>query len=125
MKYSLYGHEIDEESNPYAAGLGWVVKPQSQGLFGSPGHAQNRTEEKQKLIGFKLTEKGIPRQGYKLFSFDNNEIGRVTSGTFSPTLSEGIGIAYVDKPFSEVGSQLEIEIRHRRVRATVVKTPFI
>ena len=126
MKYSLYGHEIDEESNPYAAGLGWVVKPRSKDFIGR--EAMLRVKEEglpQKLVGFKLTERGIPRQGYRLFSFDNNEIGRVTSGTLSPTLGESIGIAYVEKSFSEVGTEFMVEIRNKKVGAVVVKTPFV
>lgn len=126
MKYSLYGHEIDEESNPYSAGLGWVVKPQLKDFVGR--EAMLRAKEAglpRKLIGFKLTERGIPRKGYKLFSFDNREVGRVTSGTLSPTLEESIGMAYVDRSFSKVGVELTMAIRNKRVRAVVVKTPFL
>ena len=126
MKYSLYGHEIDEASNPYSAELGWVVKPKCKDFIGREAMLRaKKVGLPQKLVGFKLTERGIPRQGYRLFSFDNNEIGRVTSGTLSPTLGESIGIAYVDKSFSEVGTEFAVEIRNKKVRAVVVKTPFV
>ncbi len=126
MKYSLYGHEIDENSNPYAAGLGWVVKPKIKDFLGRKAILEAKEAGlPQKIVGFQMQEKGIPRQGYKLFDFDNNEIGKVTSGTLSPMLEKGIGIAYVNKVFSEVGTEFMVEIRQQKVRATVVKTPFL
>ena len=123
MKYCLYGHEIDEEINPYEAGLGWVVKPHKD-FIGKASLLEARPVHK-KLIGFKLTQRGIPRQGYKLFSLDNHKIGRVTSGTLSPILNEGIGIAYVDSSFSQVGTELTVEIHNKKIGAIVVKTPFV
>lgn len=126
MKYSLYGHEIDDTTNPYEAALGWVVKPQSKDFIGK-SLILNVKENglKRKLIGFKLRDRGIPREGYRLLSFDNREIGRVTSGTLSPSLNESIGIAYVDLSLAEVGSEFNVDIRGRGVRAVVVPTPFV
>lgn len=126
MKYSLYGHEIDDTTNPYGAGLGWVVRPAKKDFLGkTPIVTRKEQGLKQKLIGFQLTEKGIPRQGYTLFSFDNNEIGKVTSGTMSPTLNAPIGIAWIDSGFAEVGTEFAVDIRGRKVRAKVVPTPFV
>lgn len=126
MKYSLYGHEIDDESNPYEAGLGWVVKPQAKDFIGKAKMlAYKEKGLKRKLIGFKLLERGIPRQGYGLFSFDSREIGKVTSGTMSPTLNEFIGIGYVDLDFSAEGSEIAVDIRGKKIKAKVVKTPFV
>ncbi|MGE0761726.1 MAG: glycine cleavage system aminomethyltransferase GcvT [Bdellovibrionales bacterium] len=126
MKYSLYGHEIDDESNPYEAGLGWVVKPDQKDFVGKePMLKYKAAGLKRKLIGLIMTERGIPRAGYALFSFDNKEIGKVTSGTVSPSLNDNIGIAYVDVAFAEVGTLLNVDIRGRKVQARVVKTPFI
>lgn len=126
MKYSLYGHEISDETNPFEAGLGWVVKWKDKEFLGK-SHCIAAREKglKRKLIGFKLLEKGIPRQGYKLFSFDSKEIGEVTSGTLSPTLNEAIGIGYVSTELSDVGSEFLVEIRSRKVKAIVVQTPFV
>jgi aminomethyltransferase len=126
MKYSLYGHEIDDTSNPYEAGLGWVVKPEAKNFMGKDKILQRRGPLAQrKLIGFKMLEKGIPRQGYNLFSFDNREIGRVTSGTHSPSLDAPIGIGYVAVGFDKEGSEFMVDIRGRKVKAQVCKTPFV
>ena len=126
MKYPLYGHEIDAVSNPYSAGLGWVVKPDAKDFIGRAAMLQGKEKGlPRRLIGIKMLERGIPRQGYKLFSFDNKEIGLVTSGTPSPSLNENIGVAYLDKAWCEVGKKLNVDIRGRMVQAAVVATPFV
>jgi aminomethyltransferase len=126
MKYSLYGHEIDDTTNPYEAGLGWVVKPAKKEFIGkAPMVAARDAGLKRKLVGFVLTDRGIPRQGYGLLSFDNKEIGRVTSGTQSPSTNESIGIGYVDVAFAEVGREFNVDIRGRGAKARVVATPFV
>jgi aminomethyltransferase len=126
MKYSLYGHEIDDTTNPYEAGLGWVVKPAKKDFIGKAKiMAVKEAGLKRKLIGFTLQDRGIPRQGYALLSFDNKEIGRVTSGTLSPTLNVSIGIAYVDAAYAEVGAEFNVDIRGRGAKARVVPTPFV
>lgn len=126
MKYSLYGHEIDDLSNPYAAGLGWVIKPAKKDFIGK--NIILSTKEKglaKKLIGFKMLDKGIPRQGYTLWNEQNESVGYVTSGTHSPTLDEPIGIGYLDVTLSEEGSTFFVDIRGRKVKAQVAKTPFV
>ncbi len=126
MKYCLYGHEIDETTNPYEAGLGWVVKPAKKDFIGKAAMLAVRDAGlKRKLVGFVLEERGIPRQGYNLLSFDNKEIGRVTSGTQSPSLNIPIGIGYVDVAHSELGSEIYVDIRGRGAKARVVATPFV
>lgn len=126
MKYCLYGHEIDDTTNPYEAGLGWVVKPAKKDFIGKAAMLAVRDAGlKRKLVGFVLEERGIPRQGYTLLSFDNKEIGRVTSGTQSPSLNIPIGIGYVDVAYSEIGSEIYVEIRGRGAKAKVVATPFV
>lgn len=126
MKYSLYGHEIDDTTNPYGAGLGWVVKPAQKDFLGKPAIVEGKERGLlRKLVGFRLLEKGIPRQGYSLFSFDNGEIGKVTSGTMSPSLSAPIGIAWIDAGFSGTGTEFAVDIRGRKARAVVVPTPFV
>lgn len=126
MKYSLYGHEIDDTTNPYEAGLGWVVKPAAKDFIGKAKMvAVKEAGVRRKLIGFTLTERGIPRQGYALLSFDNKEIGRVTSGTLSPSLNVSIGIAYIDADYAEVGREFNVDIRGRGTKAKVVPTPFV
>lgn len=126
MKYSLYGHEIDDTTNPYAAGLGWVIKPSAKNFISKEKILSEKEKGlSQKLIGFKMLEKGIPRQGYPIFSFDNRESGKVTSGTHSPTLDEPIGIAYVSTELSNDGTEFYVDIRGRKVKAKVCKTPFV
>ncbi len=126
MKYSLYGNEIDDTTNPYAAGLGWVVKPQKKDFCGKTAMLERKEQGLgKKLVGFQLLEKGIPRTGYTLFSFDNQEIGTVTSGTMSPTLSVPIGIGWVETAYSPEGTEFAVDIRGRKVKAKVVATPFV
>ena len=126
MKYSLYGHEIDDDTNPYEAGLGWAIKPNAKDFMGKGIilHVKNQGL-KRKLIGFKMLERGIPRQGYEIKNASGEKIGVVTSGTHSPTLDEPIGIAYVGPSFATEGSQFFVDIRGKLVKAHVVKTPFV
>ncbi len=129
MKYSLYGHEIDEETNPIEAGLGWAVKFKKGDFIGREKILKMKEEGPAcKLIGFKMLERGgIPRQGYKIYSDDKSsyQIGHVTSGILSPTLGVGIGIGYVQKSFEQIGCKIHVAIRQRFIGAEVVKTPFI
>jgi aminomethyltransferase len=132
MKYSLYGHEIDDTTGPYEAGLGWVVKPKAKDFLSKNLIlAAKDAGLKRKLVGLKLLDRGIPRQGMKILAphFDNQaaprEIGVVTSGTQAPSTGESIGIAYVDREFSEVGCEIAVDVRGRAAKAQVVKTPFV
>jgi aminomethyltransferase len=125
MKYSLYGNEIDDTTNPFEAGLGWVVKPAAKDFIGKQKMLSSKQQLQRKLVGFRMIEKGIPRHGYKLKSSADAEIGHVTSGTHSPSLNTPIGIGYVSSECSELGSEIFVDIRGRNVRAEVVKTPFI
>jgi aminomethyltransferase len=126
MKYSLYGQEIDAQTNPYASGLGWVIKPQAKDFLGrGPMVAGKESGRLQKLVGLKLLDKGIPRKDYEVWDEKNKIIGRVTSGTLSPSTGEAIGIAFVDKEHASVGTHLYVNIRNRAVKAEVVVTPFV
>ena len=126
MKFSLYGHEIDDSTNPYEASLGWAMKPDVKDFIGKTEILKVKEQGlKRKLIGFKMLERGIPRQGYEIKKETGEKIGVVTSGTHSPTLDEPIGIAYVESSFSPLGSQFFVDIRGKLVKAQVVKTPFV
>lgn len=126
MKYSLYGHEIDDTTNPYEAGLGWAMKPAAKDFMNKAAIvAIKENGLKKKLIGFKMRERGIPRQGYEIKTADGQKIGWVTSGTHSPTLDEPIGIAYVESSKSSENSEFFVDIRGKLVKACVVKTPFV
>lgn len=126
MKYPLYGHELTDEGNPLEAGLSWVVKLDKDDFVGrSPiAHAKEQVLPR-KLVGIKLRDRGIPRQGYPLMTRDGaQQIGEVTSGTQSPSLKEAIAIAYVKTPFAADGTELAVNIRGTMVPAVVVQTPF-
>jgi aminomethyltransferase len=126
MKYSLYGHEIDDNSNPYEAGLGWVTKPMAKDFIGkAPIIAVKEKGLKRKLIGFELVDRGIPRQGYELKSPGGETIGVCTSGTMSPLTGASIGIGYVTVPFAADGTEIAVDIRGKLVKAKVRPTPFI
>ncbi len=126
MKYSLYGNEITDLTNPIEAGLGWVVKLDKGDFIGrEPIQKMKENGPKRKLIGFKMLDRGIPRHDYKLLSLDGEEVGIVTSGTMSPTLDEAVGIGYLREDLSKLGSEFFVEIRGRKTKAQVVQTPFV
>ncbi len=124
MKFALYGNDIDETTNPIEAGLGWVTKVNKGDFIGRD--AILNIKEKgisRKLIGFEINGRVIPRQGYRCQQGDLR-IGDVTSGCWSPSLEKGIGMAYLLKEFTPVGTRFEIDVRGRRIAAEVVETPF-
>ncbi len=126
MKFSLYGHEISDTTNPYEATLGWAIKPQAKDFIGKEPMLKAKADGlKQKLIGFKMLERGIPRQGYEMKNKSGEKVGVVTSGTHSPTLDEPVGIAYVEVALSKEGQEIFVDIRGKLVKACVVKTPFV
>lgn len=125
-KYSLYGNEIDDNTNPYSAGLGWVIKPTAKDFMGkSVILAQKEKGLSEKLIGFKLLDKGIPRHGYELYDASQNKCGIVTSGTLSPSLNESVGIGYLRSDLTADGSTFFVDIRGKKIPAKVVPTPFV
>jgi aminomethyltransferase len=126
VAYRLYGNDMDEEHTPLEAGLGWIVKLDKPGGFvGSKALIQQKQEGlKRKLIGFKLTGKGIARHGYPALN-QGSRVGEVTSGTMSPILKESIGLAYLPSELSRAGTAFDVEIRGKPVAAQVVKTPFV
>jgi len=128
VAYRLYGNDLDAEHTPLEAGLGWIVKLDKPGGFiGQEAlQAQKAQGLSRKLVGFKLTGKGIARHGYPVRAVGNPaHVGEVTSGTMSPVLKEPIGLAYVPSALSKEGTVFEVEIRGKPVAALVVKTPFI
>jgi len=124
MGYCLYGNDINDDTSPFEAGLGWITKftkdfVNSEALAKEKAHGPER-----KLIAFELDDRGIPRQDYDIVDGNGKKIGTVTSGTMSPSMGKGIGLGYVPSVFSEVGSKINIEIRKKSVPATIVKLPF-
>jgi len=124
MKYALYGNDIDKRTNPYEAGLGWVVKLDKGDFIGKDVLVKIKKEgTKRKLVCFVLKEKGFPRKGYDIHK-DSKRIGNVTSGIFSPSLEKGIGLGYVPKEFAKVGEKIDILIRGKPFTSEIIKPPF-
>ncbi len=124
-KMCLYGNDIDQTTNPLEAGLGWITKLDKGDFIGRDVLLKVKEEGVQRrLVAFTLDGSGFPRHGYKIFK-DGEELGVVTSGTVSPMLEKGIGLGYVKKGYTKVGTAIEIEVRKKRIPATIIKPPFI
>ena len=124
MGYCLYGNDIDEETSPEEANLRWITKVDTSFIGHEIIDKQIKKGSKRKLIGFKLIEKSIPRSGYEVFDINSKLIGKVTSGTFSPVLKKGIGLAYLDS-VNIKDDLIYIKIRNNLSKAEIIKTPFI
>ena len=126
VAYRLYGNDMDEEHTPLEAGLGWIVKLDKPGGFIGSQALQKQKQQglARKLVGFKLTGKGIARHGYPALK-EGQRVGEVTSGTMSPVLKEPIGLAYLPAAISKEGNTFDVEIRGKPVPAQVAKTPFV
>lgn len=123
--FCLYGNDINDETSPIEAGLGWITKF-TKNFINSEYHSNLKTNGvSKKLVGFELIDRGIPRHYYKIKDVSGNEIGEVTSGTQSPSMNKGIGMGYVKTEYSKIGSEIFIEIREKLLKAVVVKIPFL
>lgn len=122
--YCLYGHELDENTNPLEAGLGWTVKL-NKGDFLCRDALQQTKEQglRKKLVGIEMVDRGVVRGGYAIYDGDR-QIGTVTSGAPSPTLNKNIGMGYVDTANATPGKQVQIDIRGKRAAAQIVALPF-
>ena len=124
VAYRLYGSDMDDGTTPLEAGLAWVVKLDKGEFLGRDAMLRQKEQGlSRKLVGFVLTEAGIPRHGYPVLQ-DGRKVGEVTSGTKSPSLGTSIGLAYVPPSLAAEGSTFAVEIRGRPVAAKAVKTPF-
>lgn len=124
-KYALYGHELSPEITPLEGGLGWITKLDKPSFIGRDVLVRMKAAGvPRKLVGFSMTEPGIPRADYPVYA-GSEPIGVVTSGTMSPSLRVGIGLALVEAAHGAIGTPLKIGIRSRLVGAEVVKTPFV
>ena len=125
MGYCLYGNDIDDNTSPIEAGLGWITKFNKQFINSESLAKQKEQGVERKLVGFEMMEKAIPRSHYEICNEAGNVIGQVTSGSQSPTLGKGIGMGYVLTEFTEVGKEIFIKVRNNLLKARVVKPPFI
>ncbi len=124
MGFCLYGNDIDDTTSPLEAGLGWITKFTKDFVNSANLSAQKQDGVKRKLVGFEMLERGIPRHDYEICDAAGNTIGKVTSGTQSPSLQKAIGLGYIATDFAKEDSEIFIKIREQLVKAQVVKFPF-
>lgn len=124
--FCLYGNDIDETTSPIEAGLGWITKfTEEKDFIDKKVLAQQKSDKPtRRLRGFVLQVKGIPRAGYSIVDADGNKIGHVTSGTMSPMMKQGIGLGYIETANAAFGNEVFIEVRNKKLSATIVKLPF-
>jgi aminomethyltransferase len=124
MGYCLYGNDINDNTSPIEAGLGWITKFTKEFVYSEKLKVEKESGASRKLVGFELIERGVPRQDYAIVDKDGTIIGIVTSGTMAPSLGKGIGLGYVTSALSKPDSEIYIRIRKNDVLAKVVKLPF-
>ncbi|WLR49758.1 glycine cleavage system aminomethyltransferase GcvT [Bacillus tianshenii] len=124
-RLALYGQELTKDITPIEAGIGFAVKVDKEEDFIGKEALKKQKEEgaERKLVGIEMVERGIPRTGYEVYSGER-VIGHVTTGTQSPTLKKNVGLALLDIAFTELDTEVEVQIRKKRLKAKVVKTPF-
>lgn len=124
MGFCLYGNDINDTTSPLEAGLGWITKFNKDFVNSEALKKQKEEGVTRKLVGFELTERGIPRHDYEIVNANGDVVGIVTSGTMAPSLNKGIGLGYVPAELAAEGSEIFIRIRKNDVPAKVVKLPF-
>jgi len=124
MGYCLYGNDIDDNTSPLEAGLGWITKFTKEFTAKKIIEKQKKEGVGRKLVGFEMIDRGIPRHGYEIKDFSGMAIGHVTSGTQSPSLGKAIGLGYVNTAFSNIDSRIFVKVRDKLLQAKVVKLPF-
>ncbi|MDA8714806.1 glycine cleavage system aminomethyltransferase GcvT [Flavobacteriales bacterium] len=124
MGFCLYGNDIDDNTSPLEAGLGWVTKFTKQFTNANNLLAEKENGIKNRLVGFELLDRGIPRHGYAIIDVNGKEIGKVTSGTMGPSVQKAIGLGYVPHSLSAIGTEILIQVRNKQLKAKVVKLPF-
>ncbi|HUM64890.1 MAG TPA: glycine cleavage system aminomethyltransferase GcvT [Chitinophagaceae bacterium] len=124
MGFCLYGNDIDDQTSPLEAGLGWITKFNKEFTSKSLFEKQKADGVTRKLVGFEMIDKGIPRHGYEIQDQTGAPIGVVTSGTQSPSLSKAIGMGYVSTGHWAIDSEIYIRVRDKLLKAKVVKMPF-
>lgn len=125
MGFCLYGNDIDDRTSPLEGGLGWITKFTKDFTAREILEKQKAAGLEQKLVGFEMIDKGIPRHDYEIRNAAGETIGRVTSGTQSPTLQKAIGLGYVKKAFAALDTEIFIAVRDKQLKAKVVKVPFL
>ena len=125
MGFCLYGNDIDDTTSPLEAGLGWITKFTKDFTNRSYFESQKAAGVTKKLVGFEMLDRGIARHDHEIMDSEGTLIGKVTSGTQSPTLGKAIGMGYVAIDFASIDSEIYISIRNSLLKAKVVKMPFV
>ena len=126
MGFCLYGNDIDDSTSPIEAGLGWITKFTEGKDFLDKEYLARQKEEgvEKRLKGFVMVDRGIPRHDYEIVNEEGETIGRVTSGTMSPMMKQGIGMGYLNKGYWKEGTEIFIRIRNKNLKAELVKLPI-
>jgi aminomethyltransferase len=134
MGFCLYGNDINDETSPIEAGLGWITKFKSRDRNGGYRDkdfidkavlAKQKAEgTSRKLVGFEMVDRGVPRQHYEICNVDGQKIGEVTSGTMSPSMKIGIGLGYVPSDLAKPDTEIFVKVRDKLLKAKVVKLPI-
>ena len=125
MGFCLYGNDIDDTTSPIEAGLGWITKFTKDFTNRAAIEKQKTDGVTKKLVGFEMIDRGIPRHDYQIADANGNIIGKVTSGTQSPTLNKALGMGYVNKDFAKADTEIFVVIRDKAIKAKVCKIPFL
>jgi aminomethyltransferase len=124
MGYCLYGNDINDQTSPISAGLGWVTKFTKEFVGDNIIKKAKLEGTESKLIAFELLDRGIPRKDYEIEDVDGNLIGQVSSGTMGPSVKKAIGMGYVKSEHSNLGNKIFIKIRNKSISAEIIKLPF-
>ena len=124
MGFCLYGNDIDDTTSPLEAGLGWITKFTKDFVNSDNLKAQKEAGVSRKLVAFEMIDKGIPRHDYEIADAQGNIIGKVSSGTMSPSMKKAIGLGYVTVENAALGTEIFVVIRDKHIKAQVVKLPF-
>jgi len=122
MGYPLYGHDINADTTPLEADLGWIMGKDRSGYI---GHDKIKSPPSRRRVGIKLTGKGIAREGAEIYAKSGEKLGEITSGGFSPTLNEAIGQGYIDTRYANIGDEVLVRVRGRDIEGIITQLPFV
>ena len=123
--FCLYGNDIDDSTSPIEAGLSWITKFNKKFINYNNLNKEKLNGPIKKLIGLELIDRGIARKDYEIYCSKNQIIGKITSGTMSPTLSKSIALGYVKTEYSHIGTELYVKVRNKMLKSKVVNVPFV
>ena len=123
--FCLYGNDINDTTSPIEAGLGWITKFNKKFINANNLKIEQKNGPKRKLVGLELKDKGIARNGYNILDSKDVEIGKITSGSMSPTLNKAIAMGYISSEMSDIGNEVFVQIRNKKIRSIIISLPFV